>query len=421
MFDRCVAIFLLFLPLQFALNPSEGVDLPVARIVAIGLFFWWLARSLGSGAVALPRPTILFFWSGFLGITLLSVFWGEEPSFTLRKWAFLASFFPLLFVFSDVLSRKGVSFLLKPTVFGAALVGTLALFQFFAQFFFSADRVFRVLVEEVYPIWLGESFARSVAEHPSLFVEILGQPVLRAVGLFPDPHIAALFFGITGFLSLGLFFSEKKKSFLLVASILFVSVLCSFSRGAYLALLFGGAVFFFLTRRNFFQSGFFSKKTIVAIALFSILVFGNELVRERFFAAFSLEEGSNAARIGIWKEAIEIISEHPFFGVGLGNYPLSVFPAASYRDPFYAHNLYLDIWAEVGVIGLVLFLGLFFFRISSEMPKNFLFPGIVSAAIVFLVHSLVDSALFSVHILPILLLLIAAKESHSQLLCKKPS
>ncbi len=419
MLDRCVAIFLFALPFQFALNPSEGVDLSLARVAAAGIFVWWLIRSLARGEVSLPGPKILFFWSGFLGIALLSVFWSEEPMWTLRKWAFLASLFPLLFVFSDVLSRKGVSFLLKPTVFGAAIAGGAALLQFFAQFFFSAERVFRVLVEEVYPIWLGESFARSVAEHPSLFVEILGKPILRAVGLFPDPHIAALFFGITGFLSLGIFFSEKKTVFLSIAILLFSAVLFSFSRGGYLALLVGG-IFFCATsmaRRHFLKDVFSVKKGAAVLVFLAILFFGGGVIRERFLSVFSFEEGSNAARIGIWKEVAGIISENPFFGVGLGNYPLSVFPSASYRDPFYAHNLYLDLWAEIGVFGLLFFLGLFASRFSGEELRTPLFAGIASASIVFFVHSLVDSALFSVHILPILLFLVAMKES----LCKKPS
>ena len=65
------------------------------------------------------------------------------------------------------------------------------------------------------------------------------------------------------------------------------------------------------------------------------------------------------ARQVAWKAGIRMIETHPLFGVGLGNFkPLS----ASYEDPgeiviSVAHNSYIEMAAELGIPGLLLFVG----------------------------------------------------------------
>jgi O-antigen ligase len=77
------------------------------------------------------------------------------------------------------------------------------------------------------------------------------------------------------------------------------------------------------------------------------------------------EEGSAEQRFLIWKVATGIISEHPVTGVGLGAYPLAHeehataagFPRTAWgkRD---THSTYLNVAAETGAVGLLLFLGM---------------------------------------------------------------
>jgi O-antigen ligase len=76
--------------------------------------------------------------------------------------------------------------------------------------------------------------------------------------------------------------------------------------------------------------------------------------------------GSAAQRFEIWKVARKIISEQPVFGVGVGAYPLAhnqysqgaeFSPIArGLRD---THSTYLNVTAETGFPGLILFLGTF--------------------------------------------------------------
>ncbi len=76
-------------------------------------------------------------------------------------------------------------------------------------------------------------------------------------------------------------------------------------------------------------------------------------------------EGSADARYNIWRVARQIIAENPATGIGLGAYPLAhatytgrivVPPAArGFRD---THSTYLNVAAETGIPGLILFMAM---------------------------------------------------------------
>lgn len=69
-------------------------------------------------------------------------------------------------------------------------------------------------------------------------------------------------------------------------------------------------------------------------------------------------EGSARQRFAVLKNALRIIDDHPLLGVGLGAYEQANFdynPALGHLD---THNTYLNIMAETGLPGVVLFLAI---------------------------------------------------------------
>jgi O-antigen ligase len=67
-------------------------------------------------------------------------------------------------------------------------------------------------------------------------------------------------------------------------------------------------------------------------------------------------------RLGAQRVALEMFLDNPFIGVGAGNYP-PLYPAYSQQlgvtavaSEFYPHNLYLQVLAETGALGLLVFL-----------------------------------------------------------------
>ena len=202
----------------------------------------------------------------------------------------------------------------------------------------------------------------------------------------------------------------RPKIWLFVFFVLLLADLLSFSRGGYAGLLLSGA---WLLLISGVLRQWNMRKVIVSLCLavlFSVGI-GVTPFGERLVSSFSQEDGSNRERLRLWQEATQYIGERPLVGTGLGNYPLLVKPSASYREPIYAHNLFLDIALELGLVGLGLFLALVGRAVKGAWDARHRAESlggiIVLSLMVFLGHAVFETPLFSVHILPVLLLFLA--------------
>lgn len=82
---------------------------------------------------------------------------------------------------------------------------------------------------------------------------------------------------------------------------------------------------------------------------------------------FSDEDSSNS-RLILWTAGLKMIRANPVFGVGVGNYKewldRVVEPGMSIRFAV-AHNTYIQIASELGLVGLSVFLGIIFMTLRS--------------------------------------------------------
>jgi O-antigen ligase len=80
-----------------------------------------------------------------------------------------------------------------------------------------------------------------------------------------------------------------------------------------------------------------------------------------------LESNQGSGRVDIWTVAWRIVQDHPFVGVGFGQFPqvslhYVLRPGALeyigliVEKQIVVHNLYLQLWVEEGIVGLLLFL-----------------------------------------------------------------
>ena len=103
----------------------------------------------------------------------------------------------------------------------------------------------------------------------------------------------------------------------------------------------------------------------------------------------------------LWKEAASIIKAHPLLGTGPNTYAF-VAPNYQLKDNTgtYPHNSYLQLAAEIGLIGLWAFLWIifrFFFMAISALKKYrdpFLL-SVMCSLIAYLTHSFLDVNLFA--------------------------
>ena len=148
-----------------------------------------------------------------------------------------------------------------------------------------------------------------------------------------------------------------------------------------------------------------------SLLLVVILLLVGWPVATRLISSFDFREGSNMGRLVVWQDSWEIIKKSPIIGVGLGNYSLAVNFNQDYRNAVTSHNLYLDLLAETGLLGLAAWLtvlglgGLAAWRkIGSEPVEAF---STLSALAYFGAHSFFETAIFNPTGLAFLMIILA--------------
>ncbi len=97
--------------------------------------------------------------------------------------------------------------------------------------------------------------------------------------------------------------------------------------------------------------------------------FSSFAMYKRLKSIIDLDEISNKGRIEIWRDTLTSIKNHPVLGVGAGNFTTVIGKKISAaKKGASAHNLFLDIFAETGILGLAAFLAIFY-----EILKNIFF------------------------------------------------
>ncbi|MCX6762754.1 MAG: O-antigen ligase family protein [Candidatus Moranbacteria bacterium] len=403
-------IIIFLLPLQFALNVGENVDLVTTRILVPVLFLLWLARSLARKKIWIPNKAEMWLVITFLFLASLSLYLGRDASTGFRKLLYLLTIIPVFFVAADMFReeiwRRSAIVVI---IFSGAVAAAVGLFQFLFSFVIGLDKSVKIW-EGSAPYFLGNSFGKIVAANSSWLVNIGGETRMRAFGLFPDPHNFAFFVNLCLFAGLGYLFSQKKTVPKIrigaAVALMVVAVGLSFSRGAYLGLLTGGIFFTLIFLK---RSGVLGKVFVAAVAIFVLIfIFNSNIITQRLVSSFNLKEGSNTERYKNWVQAVDMTQDHPWGGVGLGNYARTVDPTAAGRSSIYAHNLFLDIAAEMGILNAIVFLFLLLISIWRNIRNGgMLNLGLASGLVAFFVHSIFDTALYSPQVLTILLIIVA--------------
>lgn len=399
----------LYLPFQLALNPVSGVDLASIRVLILLGFFIWVASGLKSKKIFIKNNIQTALIIVFIFLNIFSVFFARNTDWSIRKIGYLLSIFPIYFIVSSVVKKKQeAGKILKSLVFSGTVVAFLGIVQFSFQFIFGINATYKFWSKYVLSIFLGNSFLEMVLAYPSWLVNLSGRTVFRAISIFPDPHTFSFFLGLLLPIAIGFWFIYKKNIWLIAFFLMLLADLLTFSRGGYMGLL-AGLIFLILVSWNKIGKRY-KMGVVISVMMFFLLIFIPNPISHRFFSSFNLKEGSNMGRIEMWEKALDIIKQKPFFGVGIGNFPLEVNPLSTYREPIYAHNTYLDISSETGIFSGIVWVGILIISLKKFMKKarkNILALSLAISVIIFSTHSLVDMGIYSPVVLTLFLILIS--------------
>ncbi len=175
------------------------------------------------------------------------------------------------------------------------------------------------------------------------------------------------------------------------------ALLLTFSRSGWLGFLLGMVATILVFRKK--KLSLFILASFI-LALFLMLPFG-----QRISQSFTV--GGDSQRFVLWRGAIEMILEHPFLGKGLGTFMDYSSLYVPGLGGYYAHNSFLQMWAESGVFTLIAFLSLVIFVLYSGVlvyfknrldSSSIFLGGLIGGLFGFLVASFFDVQLYSVQL-----------------------
>ena len=201
--------------------------------------------------------------------------------------------------------------------------------------------------------------------------------LLRAYGGFSHPNILGGFLVIAILFLIGIYLNKNKKSilFYFILTILFSSLILTFSRSAFLAL--------FLSLLTLFIYFIYKKsnlKRIISILVILLLIFSisfvlfNDFFKARIQQQNRLEIKSNTERVVLQRQAISLLNQNWFLGYGINNYVLVVHKniddTLSIWDYQPVHNVYLLIFVELGILGFLAYALLLIFSFHRAFSSN---------------------------------------------------
>ena len=179
----------------------------------------------------------------------------------------------------------------------------------------------------------------------------------RVTSFFSNPNILAVYLLLYFPLSLNAIFSSKSavrlRVFYVIATILGAACLVfTWSRGAWLGLALEVVLFLLLHSKRSRKILCFLPLMLLAIPLLPSNFKG------RLYSIGDLGESSIRYRLLTWQGAWKMLGKHPF-GIGVGERAWrAVFPhyaVSGTARVMHAHNVFLQVAAELGVVGIFVF------------------------------------------------------------------
>ena len=327
----CLLAFLTFLDTILPAD-AEGA-LSVSKLVGLVLVLSWFALITAGEHERREQifspPAFVFLLISFVGWAAVSAVWAEDsPAALDATTRYLPNAMLFLIVFAGVRTREQLLWVVGSLVVGAVVAAVYGMVAGPPP-----DDPGRVAIGNA-----NETAASLVAGGTlaaALVFALRGKPVLRLLTTIAVPLcVFAVFLTLSrgGLVALG-------------ASLIAAIVVAGRRRGVVLGLA-------------------------AAAVLATVIYFGAFAPADARDRVLDLEGGTG--RTDIWTVGWRMVEDQPLRGVGAGNFPVASIhyllePGALLRtdfivdNPKVAHNTYLNVLAELGVVGLALFLAIIAF------------------------------------------------------------
>lgn len=407
------------IPFFFALPISNNFDsLNIWRVLILILFlrwFFWRRFFLFLDAIfklfkiakgsfkkawvyIIQHFKVEFLYFLIFFISLLSLIKAEYLTEGVKRIIYFANASVLFFIirsYAQSIGLRRIALNLLLPVFFVVVFGFVQLYMAYVMNINQFTEFWALQVEKsIY----GNKWANIALKANTWFAYYNDAIKLRIFSTFPDTHSLPLYLLMTSPFIIFLILKNDKHKFkkallwLLLLSVLFIVIMTG-TRGIWAAFMVVFLSFFFFKKkfnvsREVFNPIFSFLLAFLLLLPFAGLVFQSSqfnisqaeinetnILKERIVSIVDTEEVSNKGRIYIWKNSIKSIVENPLLGVGINNFPVILKESITKtKAGSSAHNIYLNVAAEIGIFGLLVFL-LMVYVVLFEMWRVYRFQN----------------------------------------------
>lgn len=230
----------------------------------------------------------------------------------------------------------------------------------------------------------------------------------RVSGTLQNPNMLGQYLILTITLGGAKLFGTKgmwrRLWYLACCGVMCLCMVLTYSRGAWLGLLFALAVFCVLWQPRLLVLAPFAFAALIAAMPATVVA--------RFTSIGNLADQSTSYRVNIWLGTIKMLRDgHWLFGIGPGEAAFNrIYPFYSYEAIVapHSHNLFLQIVCDAGIFALFAFAWVLlrYFRTlfgalgrGGEGPKRMLTIGCVSGVLGFLVQAMTDYSFYNYRVM----------------------
>jgi O-antigen ligase len=350
---------LIFLVLVFIRPFICALAFPYLNFIYSEALFIFLAvyiiyrKRLASGILSLKYPLILFCLALFI-----SVIFSRNQAVSLAElYKYISGI--SLFLVGVSMSEKNKSSVIQTIVLASVLISCLSIYQYFFGF--------RHVLDYLSNNRISFPFALDYLQRKRVFLPFVTPGVLG------------------GYLAMVIPLSLINRNRIWFTPLLFFALLLTMSPVAFLSLFCALIGYFCL-------QGKLKKSSVLILAGLFLLIVVMVILRSATLKEHIRPVFSMVMRLNYWQESLNIIKVHPFVGVGLGNLNLQM--------SRYTHNSYLQILAEMGILGLLSLVWIVaaVFKSGLKNLRQSLYRNqiavLLTSSVVFLIHNFLDFTFF---------------------------
>ncbi|MFA5356379.1 MAG: O-antigen ligase family protein [Candidatus Omnitrophota bacterium] len=352
-------MLIFFLILIFLRPFISSLAFPYLNLFYSILFLFFIILWIACGKASLNKagrlkyPLILF-----SAALILSLSFSVDKSASFRELYKYVSGLLLLIAAANMTREDGIR-VIRAIVFSGLIISILAIYQFLFGF--------QNVMDYVAQHGISDPFILDYINRGRVFLPFVSPNILAGYLIMVIPLAAA----------------DNKEPWLTIP--LCAALLLTRSIGALISICLALTIYFLILGR-------LKKKNAILLILILIIIASLFMIRSASGKQHLQPAFSTLMRLNYWEDTLKIIARYPLAGIGIGNFTII--------NSRYAHNSYLQIWSEMGVLGIISFLWLAIAALKPMAGNNTgprgdkIISGLFIANTAFLLHNLLDFSFY---------------------------